>query len=196
VGIRHFITTSDGDHVENLVLTDREVRKRRRLMRNIDRKKRGGRNRERARLEYSKFAEWESNRRQDLLHKTTRELVESYSTIALESLDVKGMIMESPCPDDINNAAWGSLKRMLVYKAESAGTQILFVDRYDPTSQLCSCCHKRGSVGKRQTIYRCEHCGFSIDRDVNAARNFLVIGKARAGPEVTPGERGLHISHR
>jgi putative transposase len=181
VGIRHLITTSEGSHIGNFVMTGYEKRRRRRLQRNIDRKPMGSNNREKARVLFARDMEWESNRRHDFLHKTSHDLVEKYDIIAVESLDIKQMIIISHCPDDINNSAWGSLIRMLGYKAESAGTQLLFVDRYDPTSQICSGCHELGKIGRRETVFHCNICGLSLDRDINAARNILRIAKSRAG---------------
>lgn len=163
VGIRHFITTSDGGCIENFVTTDYQRRKLRRLQRNIDRKPIGSHNREKARILFARAMEWETNCRQDLLHKISRNLVNSYELIAVESLGIKQMITISPRPDDINKAAWGSLIRMLEYKAESAGTDLIFVDRYDPTSQICSGCMKLGTIGRRETVFHCEKCGMSLD---------------------------------
>lgn len=181
VGIRHFVTTSEGGHIDNLVTTDRERRKRSRLQRNIDRKPMDSHNREKARIQFAKYIEWGSNRRHDFLHKTSRDLVNKYDTIAVESLDIKQMILVSPCPDEINNLAWSSFIRMLEYKAESAGTQLLFVDRYDPTSQICSGCQELGIIGRRETVFNCGKCGLSLDRDINAACSILRIAKIRAG---------------
>jgi putative transposase len=181
VGIRHFITTSDGEHIENLVISDYQRRKLGRLQRRIDRKPMGSQNREKARITFAKAMAWEANRRHDLLHKISRDIVNGYELIAVESLDIKQMIMVSPCPDDINKSAWGSLIRMMEYKAESAGTHVISVDRYDPTSQICSGCKEMGKIGKGETLYHCDRCGLSLDRDINAAKNILRIAKTRAG---------------
>ena len=125
--------------------------------------------------------EWESNRRHDLLHKLSHDLVGRYGTIAVESLDIKQLIMKSSRPDDINRSAWGSLIRMIEYKAESAGTRLISVDRYDPTSQICSGCMELGSINGKETVFHCMKCGLTLDRDINAAKNILRIAKIRAG---------------
>lgn len=116
-----------------------------------------------------------SNERHDFLQKTSRSLVDNYGTIAVESLDIKDMLFHSNVPDEINNAAWGTLLRMLSYKAVSAGTQVISVDKYDPTSQICSGCHKRGRIARRETVFHYPNCGLSLDRDINAAKNILFI---------------------
>lgn len=181
LGVRHFITTSEGEHIDHLVLSDYERRKLKRLQRNIDRKPMGSHNREKARITFAKAKEKETDQRHDFLHKISRDLVDRHGIIALESLDIKQLIQLSPCPDDINRSAWGGLTQMIEYKAESAGTRLLFVDRYDPTSQICSGCKEIGMIGRRQTVYHCPKCGLSLDRDINAAINILRIAKIRAG---------------
>jgi putative transposase len=180
LGVRHFITTSSGERIEAPPPTDRERRKHSRLQRKIDRKPPGSHNRTKARITFARWMERGSNRRHDFLHNVSRSLVDNYSTIAVESLNIKDMILYSTVPDEINNAAWGTLLRMLSYKAESAGTLVISVDRYDPTSQICSGCHKRRRISGRETVYHCPHCVLTIDRDINAAKNILFIAKSRA----------------
>lgn len=106
------------------------------------------------------------------------------------SIDIEELITKRSRSDEIDRSAWDNLIRMMGYKAESADTRLLFIDRYDPTSQICSGCMELGRIGGRETIFQCELCDLTLHRDISAVKNIFRIAKIRGGtPEVTPGER-------
>jgi len=137
----------------------------------LSRKKKGSKNRFKAKVKLACAYEKLGNARLDFLHKTSHSLVHKYSVIALENLDVKGMV-EKRFGKQINDAGWSMLANMLCYKAESAGCKVVFVDP-SGTSKECSRC---GTIVPKQLWereHRCPSCGLVIDRDLNASINIL-----------------------
>jgi putative transposase len=118
-------------------------------------------------------------------------LVLAYGMIAVEGLNIKGMIESGGFSQAITDAAWGGFLSVLRGKAEKAGVQFVEVDPKG-TSQECSGC---GQVVKKDLFVRqhdCPHCGLSLQRDVNAARNILARGQGRTGPAGLNGDAGSH----
>ena len=112
-----------------------------------------------------------SNLRLDFLHKISRSLVNRYSLISLENLNIRGMVQEK-FGKQINDAGWGTLASMLCYKAESAGCRVVFVDP-DGTTQQCSQCGRVVFKTLADRVHNCPSCGLILDRDLNAACNIL-----------------------
>jgi len=113
--------------------------------------------------------------RQDLLHQTTSALVARHQLIAIEDLSEKGMSRGLPrLRRRVANACKGEFRRQLEYKARWAGRKVIVVDRFFPSSQLCSECGTQNTDLKlSQRRWRCAACGAEHDRDVNAAKNIL-----------------------
>ncbi len=111
------------------------------------------------------------NARHDFLHKTSRSLVNRYSLISLESLNIKGMV-EEKFGKQINDAGWGTLANMLCYKAENAGCKVVFVDPSGTTKE-CSRCGTVVPKALWERVHNCPCCGLILDRDLNAAKNIL-----------------------
>jgi putative transposase len=149
------------------------------LGRRLSRKKKGSRNRFKAKVKLVKAYEKLGNTRMDFLHKTSHSLVHRYSLISLENLNITGMVQES-FGKQINDAGWGMLANMLCYKAESAGCKVVFVDPAGTTKE-CSRC---GTVVPKTLWtreHRCPCCGLVLDRDLNAAINILNRTAGHAG---------------
>jgi putative transposase len=122
------------------------------------------------------------NRRKDFVHKLSLWLVENYQIIVFEDLVIKDMQDGNyrGMNKSISDAAWNQLIQMTAYKAENAGRSFVKVDPRH-TSQMCSNC---GEIVKKDLsirVHDCPHCGLSLDRDENAARNILARGMARLG---------------
>jgi putative transposase len=107
----------------------------------------------------------------DFLHKTSSSLVNRYSVISLENLNIKGMVQER-FGKSINDAGWGLLASMLCYKAESAGCRVVFVNP-EGTTQQCSRCGIVVPKTLADRVHNCPSCGLVLDRDLNAAYNIL-----------------------
>ncbi len=139
--------------------------------RRLSKKKRGSRNRVKAKVKLAGAYEKLANSRLDFLHKTSRSLVNRYSVISLENLNIRGITQER-FGKQINEAGWGVLASMLCCKAESAGCRVIFVNP-SGTTQQCSRCGAVVPKTLADRVHNCPSCGLVLDRDLNAARNIL-----------------------
>jgi putative transposase len=176
-----FLTTSDGRQEPNPRYQKTALPDLRRKQRSLSRKKKGGKNRRKARKKVAKVHARVANLRREHHHQSALKLVRRYGFIAVESLRIKNMLGNDRLARAISDVAWGNFLLTLRSKAESAGVGFMEVDARG-TSQMCSAC---GSVVKKDLSQRwhlCE-CGCSLHRDENAARNILARGLlARTGP--------------
>ena len=120
-----------------------------------------------------------TNQRKDFSHKLSRRLVNEFSLVAVEDLNVNGL-SRSKLAKSIHDAGWSQLLAHLSFKAESAGSKVVAVDpRY--TSQICSDCGSLVPKKLSVRVHRCPECGLVIDRDHNAAIN--ILHRALLGPD-------------
>ena len=117
------------------------------------------------------------NSRLDFLHKLSTELVKKYNAIAIEDLNMKGMSQALNFGKSVSDNGWGMFTTMLKYKTELSGKQLIKIDKYFPSSQLCSCCGQVNPATKNLNYrwFTCD-CGNSIDRDLNASINIKEFG--------------------
>jgi putative transposase len=176
VGLTSLLALSDGTLIDNPRWLRSQLRKLRVAQRRVSRRKQGGANWRRAVKQVAKLHEKIANTRRDFWHKTTRLIVDTYGNIALEDLNLLFVTSNSHLSLSAQDAALGEFRRMLEYKAEEAGTQVVAVNPAN-TSQICSGC---GQIVRKSLHVRTHHCscGLSLDRDVNAARNILALGRS------------------
>lgn len=179
LGIKDFLTTSDGEKVGSpklLKLASRRLRLRQRV---LSRKMKGSRGRERQKLLVARSHEKVSNQRQDFLHKLSMRLIRENQTIAVESLNVKEMLSNRHLAKAISDQGWGNFLQMLRYKSKWYGRTLLEADMFFPSSKRCSVC---GWIKKNLQLsdrsWKCESCKTTHDRDINAAKNILQITTA------------------
>jgi len=171
LGLSKLAVVSDGSVISNPRHMRKHERKIAVLGKRLSRKKRGSHNRFKARVKLARAYEKLANTRLDFLHKTSRRLVNRYSVIALENLNIKDMA-QVKYGKQINDAGWGMLASMLCYKAESAGCRIAFVNP-EGTTQECSRCGAIVPKTLLDRVHNCPNCGLILDRDLNAANNIL-----------------------
>ncbi|VVB73298.1 putative transposase [uncultured archaeon] len=191
LGLRTFATLSNGNKIDNPRHLKRYEDRLASCQRLLSKKKKGSSNRNKAKLKVARIHEKISNTRSDFLHKTSTQLVNDNSFIALEKLASKEM-SEKRFGKQINDVGWNMFANMLYYKAEEAGCRVVFVDPKNTTKE-CSNCHQIVEKALSDRIHRCPSCGLVMDRDLNAATNILNLGLRTVGqelPEVKPLREG------
>ena len=188
VGVHHLLATSDAEVVDNPRWYRNAQAKLRILQRRVSRRKIGGSNRKKAVLALQRQHELIANRRKDFLNKLAHSLIARYDCIALEDLQITGMVRNRHLSKSILDAGWGYLKQRLADKAVEAGRQVMLVNP-SYTSKTCSSCGVLfESLSLADRWIECS-CGLSIDRDVNAALNILWVGQTHWGKSTDIGLR-------
>jgi putative transposase len=183
VGLKSFATLSTGEAIENPRHLKKAERKLKREQRRLSRKKRGSLNRQKARNKVALRHLKVSRSRKDFHHKVSRRLVDRFDKVAVEQLNIRGMVKNHHLAKAISDVAWGNFQLILASKAASAGREFVKVPaRY--TSQTCSRCGHRQQMPLALRTYECGACGFVCCRDVNAAHNLDRAGQARISTPV------------
>lgn len=181
VGLSHFLTTSEGDKEKNPRYLKDALPKMRRVSRAVSRKKKGGKNRRKEVKRLTKLHARIKNLRKEHHHQVACRLVRRYGLIAVESLNIKGMLRNGRLSRAIVDAAWGGFLLTLKSKAEKVGSSFVEVNP-NGTSQTCLCgCEIPKTLADRW--HSCPSCGLSEDRDTVSAKLILARGlTARTEP--------------
>jgi putative transposase len=175
-GLDSLLTLSTGEKVTNPRHERADRDRLARAQRELSRKAKGSHNRAKARLKVARVHARITDRRRDHLHKLTTRLVRENQTIVIEDLTVRNMVKSHTLARAISDAAWRQFRTLLEYKADWHARDLVVVDRWFPSSKLCSTC---GALAERIPLnvrsWACR-CGSVHDRDVNAARNILAEG--------------------
>ncbi|MFX1482662.1 MAG: RNA-guided endonuclease InsQ/TnpB family protein [Promethearchaeota archaeon] len=174
LGIKNLATLSDGTVFDNPRALGRRLRKLKQLHRSLSRKKKGSKNREKARMQLARVYLRVFNIRQDNLHKLTTYLAKSHSRIVIEDLCVSGMMKNRRLARAIADVGFYEFRRQLLYKCQWYGSQLVVAPRTYPSSKMCSRCgHRKRDLSLSEREYVCDQCGLKIDRDLNAALNLV-----------------------
>lgn len=138
----------------------------------------------RVRLKIAKLHEKVANQRLDFIHKLTKELTTNYKSIAIEDLDIKGMLEgHSDLSRRISDCSWFTFRQLLTYKSELYGCNLIVIPRFYPSSKSCSninCNYINDNLKLTDREWLCPSCGLTLDRDYNASLNILNKGLGRA----------------
>jgi putative transposase len=180
LGLKDFAIVNDGiktskfANPRHLSLHERNLK---RKQQKLARKEKGSKSRAKARKLVYRVHERVSNVRQDYLHKLSRKLVDDNQVIVVESLNTKGMVRNHKLAKAISDVGWGMFVNFLQYKLERDGKVLVEIDRWFPSSKLCSNCHYQvGEMPLDVRAWTCPSCGTHHDRDGNAAINIRAEG--------------------
>ena len=179
LGICDFAILSDGSKIENPQFYEKSEKKLAKLQRELSRKTIGSNRWNKARLKVAKLQSHISNQRKDFLQKLSTTIVKDFDVIAMEDLDVMSMKETDSKTRNkrVGDVSWSEFRRMITYKSQWYGKQLVIIDRYYPSSQICHCCGYRD--GKKSEDIRnwvCPNCHSELDRDINASINILNEG--------------------
>jgi putative transposase len=174
LGIKDFIITSEGQRYTNPKYTKKYAKNLKQAQKHLSRKTKGSNRRNKQRLKVAKVHEKIVNSRTDMQHKVSLRLIQNYDLIAIEDLNVKGMVKNRKLSKAISDVAWSSFVTKLKYKAQWYGKTVLVIDRFYPSSKTCSCCdYIYQGLSLDERTWTCPKCGTVHDRDVNGAKNVL-----------------------
>jgi len=189
LGLNEYATLSDGTKIPNPKISNKSIDKLKMIQRRLSKKKGGGKNRKTARIKLARISEHIARQRADILHKTSHCLVNSYSFIAYEELQIANMVKNHHLARQIMDASWSKFIQYLCYKAESAGCRVVGVNPKN-TSKTCSGCGSIRDIELSERTFHCQKCGMSKDRDLNASINILTTaghaGSNASGDVVRP----------
>jgi putative transposase len=170
------------------------MRRQQHLGKSLSRKKKGSNNRRQAIIRLARHHHRIANIRRHFLHEVSNQLVKTHDRVVIEDLNIAGMVHNHRLARAINDAGWAELARQMRYKAEWRGGEVVVADRWYPSSQICSRCNVRLqglSLGDPQ--FRCG-CGYSADRDLNAAVNLARWGEQHAYPKPRTRKRAGRVT--
>ncbi len=172
VGITDFVTMSDGTKIDNPKFLRGSIQRLNVLQKRVSQKKKGSKNRDKAKYQVAKQHEKITDQRKDFLHKVSSKAVSDNQAIAIETLNVAGMMKNHCLAQAIGDVSWSEFFRQLEYKCEWYGKTLLRVGQFEPSSKICSVC---GSINDDLKLsdreWTCAGCGTFHDRDVNASIN-------------------------
>lgn len=172
IGIKELAVTSDGKVFSNPKAYRRMSKKLKRLQRSVSRRIKGSKNRTKAVRKLAKLHSRISFIRKDAIHKLTTHLAKNHSVIKIEDLNVKAFLKNHKLAGAIADCGMYEFKRQLEYKTEKFSSKLILVDRFFPSSQICSNCgNHRHKMPLKNRVYVCPDCGHTEDRDLNAAKN-------------------------
>ena len=178
VGIKSFLVDSEGHKVDNPTYFRKSEKILRRRQQVLCRRKKGSQRRRKARILVAKAHDKVRDQRKDFLHKLANHYVQNYGVIAVEDLNIRGMVRNHHLAKSITDAGWGMFIGLMDYKAAEAGRTLVRIPRFEPSSKTCSDC---GAINRELTLsdrqWVCQSCGVLHDRDYNAAKNIRRVGQ-------------------
>lgn len=177
LGIKSLAVTSDGEVFEAPKPLRKSLKRLAKKQRVASRRKLGSNRRKKANAAVARLHYRISNVRKDALHKVTTKICRENQTIVLEDLNVAGMLMNRKLSRAISDVGLYEFRRQIEYKSKLYGNEVVFADRFFPSSKTCSACgHVCESLALSERVWTCMSCGVEHDRDLNAAKNLRTLG--------------------
>ena len=174
LGIKDLLVLSNGMKIQAPKPLKTQLAKLRRLNKSLSRKQKGSANREKAKTKLSRLHAKIGNIRSNSLHQITTYLVSEYDVLAIEDLNVSGMVKNRKLSRAISDLGFYELKRQLIYKANQWSKAVKSVDRFYPSTKTCHYCgHKVDELPLSVRMWQCPSCHTQHDRDINASMNIL-----------------------
>lgn len=178
LGVKDFVITSDGEVFENKHFFKKEEKQIKKLQRQLSKKVKGSNNRKKAQIRIAKLFERITNKKDAYIHYVANELLSYFDIIFMEDLNVQGMLRNHHLAKAIQEVGFYKFKETLVNKALVNDKQVVFIDRFYPSSKTCSVCgYKKRDLRLSDREWVCPKCGTKHDRDLNAAINILHEGE-------------------
>ena len=177
-GLNSFMALSNGEFIDNPRFFRRDEKALAKAGRKQAKIAKGSKARKKANKVLSRIHERVRNRRHNFVHQTARRLVNRYGVIAVEKLNVKGLVKNHCLAKSISDASWSMFRSVLTQKAESAAREVITVNPAY-TSQDCHACGYRAKKPLKERWHHCPMCGASLDRDTNAAINILNLAMGK-----------------
>ena len=179
LGVKSLATLSDGTVIPNPRALNTRLKALRKAQQALSRKVKGGARRERAKKHVARLHARVADVRADAIHKATTMIARNYSVVCIEDLHVAGMVKNRHLARSLSDAALGEFRRQLGYKTARSGATLRVVDRWYRSSKTCSKCGSvKAKLSLSERTYKCDNCGLTMDRDLNAAINICVAGSA------------------
>ena len=179
LGVKHLATLSDGTVIPNPRALDARLKALRKAQQALSRKTKGSVRRGKAKERVARLYARVTDARMDAINKATTMIAQTYTTVCIEDLNVAGMMKNHHLARSMSDASLGEFRRQLEYKTARTGAVLRVVDRWYPSSKTCSNCGTvKAKLSLSERVYRCDVCGLSMDRDLNAAINIQVAGSA------------------
>lgn len=171
LGVSALATLSSGETFPNPKALRKATKKLARLQHLQSHKIYGSSNYKKASIKVAKLHRRVADIRADYLHKLTTYLAKNHSQVVIEDLNVSGMMKNHKLARAIADCGFYEFRRQLEYKCQWYGSELVIVDRFYPSSQLCSNCGQQQKMPLKERVYNCSSCGISLERDLNAAIN-------------------------
>ena len=178
LGVKDFLITSDGEVFKNKHFFRKHEKLIKKLQKQLSHKAKGSKNKEKARHKLAKSYEKLTNQKENYIHYVVNELLTYYDIVFIENLNVRGMLKNHNLAKAIQEVGFYRFKQVLSDKASNNYKRVIEVDRFYPSSKICSCCgYKKTDLKLSDREWICPNCGTKHDRDVNAAMNILLEGQ-------------------
>lgn len=176
LGIKNFAYLSDGQVIENQRILNGYLKKLAFLQRQYARKKKGSNNQKKFIVKIGRLHTKIKNIRKDFHHKLSTHIAKNHGVVAVEDLNIKGMVLNRCLSRAISDAGWRGFVNYLEYKCTWLGKHFVKVGRFLPSTKQCSSCGTLQTISLQIRVYTCAICGLQMDRDLNASINIRAAG--------------------